>query len=100
VWRERAFSLVLPEPDGSEALWSGAFDRGRAARNNGPRGRRPEVIDFKTDEVDASGLDARVELYRPQLEGYRRVLAHMTGLAEERIAARLLFLQLDHVRTL
>jgi len=99
VWRERAFSLVLPEPDGSEALWSGAFDRVVLHGTTGSWSSA-EVIDFKTDEVDASGLDARVELYRPQLEGYRRVLARMTGLAEERIAARLLFLQLDHVRTL
>src|SRR5262249_12825136 len=27
VWRERPFSLVLDEPDGTRALWSGAFDR-------------------------------------------------------------------------
>ena len=99
VWRERPFSLVLDEPDGTRTLWAGAFDR---VVLHGARGAwsRAEVIDFKTDAIEARDLEARVELYRPQLESYRRVLARMTGLAESRIEARLLFLHLDHVQTL
>ena len=39
----------------------------------------------------------RAEFYRPQLEGYRRVLARMTGLDPGRIEGRLLFLRADRV---
>ncbi len=99
VWRERAFSLVLAEPDGSSALWSGSFDR---VVLHGKPGAwtRAILTDFKTDTVKPADLQARVEHYRPQLDGYRRVLAHITGLAEERIESRLLFLHLDRVETL
>jgi ATP-dependent exoDNAse (exonuclease V) beta subunit len=97
VWRERPFALVLAEPDGTRALWSGAFDR--VVLHGRPGAWTQAVVsDFKTDRVTAKELDARVELYRPQLEGYRRVLAHMSGLAPERIEARLLFLRADAVR--
>ena len=40
----------------------------------------------------------RVELYRPQIEGYRRVLAHMLGIAPSDVGAKLLFLELGVVR--
>jgi ATP-dependent exoDNAse (exonuclease V) beta subunit len=97
--RERAFAIVLDEPDGTRALWSGAFDR---VVLHGPPGacRRAVVTDFKTDRVSAGELDGRVELYRPQLESYRRVLARITGLDARAIEARLLFLRADVVRVL
>ncbi len=37
------------------------------------------VVDFKTDAVDASGVDALVERYRPQLELYAAGLSAATG---------------------
>jgi len=99
VWRERPFALVLDEPDGTRALWSGAFDRvvlhGRAGAWT-----RAIVSDFKTDRLTSAELAARVEFYRPQLEGYRRVLARVAGLAPAAVEARLLFLRLDEVRAL
>ncbi len=61
---------------------------------------RAAVTDFKTDRVSAGELDARVEFYRPQLEGYRRVLAESTGLAPAAVEARLLFLRADALRVL
>jgi ATP-dependent helicase/nuclease subunit A len=97
VWRERAFELALPEPDGSETLWSGAFDRVVLERRGGKL-ERALLVDFKTDRVSKTDLEERVAFYRPQLASYRRVLARMTGLAESAIAARLLFLELDEVR--
>jgi len=50
------------------------------------------VLDYKTDRASGPDLSERVEHYRPQLEGYRRALAAITGLGAERIEARLLFL--------
>ncbi len=97
VWRERAFELVLPAENGSETLLSGAFDRVVLERRDG-KVVRALVIDFKTDRVAKKELEERVAFYRPQLASYRRVLARMTGLPEQTIAARLLFLELDEVR--
>jgi len=98
VWRERPFSLVLDEPDGGHALWSGAFDR--VVLHGKPEAwERAVVLDFKTDRVRAEDVEERVEFYRPQLEGYRRVLARMTRLDPGRIEARVLFLSVDQVRS-
>lgn len=97
VWRERPFSLVLDEGDGTRALWSGAFDRVVLHGRPGAW-TRAVITDFKTDRVAPAEIDARVESYRPQLEGYRRVLAGITGLAPRAIEARLLFLRADLVR--
>ncbi|HYE19079.1 MAG TPA: UvrD-helicase domain-containing protein [Tepidisphaeraceae bacterium] len=36
------------------------------------------VIDYKTDRVTAPALPARVDFYRPQVDLYRRALAHIT----------------------
>ena len=92
LWRERPFTCVLPEPDGGgDALWTGSFDR-VVLGLEGVLVVAAELIDFKTDRVEGQRLEASVERYRPQLEAYRRVLAHLTGLAEGAIRARLLFL--------
>ncbi len=57
---------------------------------------RVVVLDFKTDRVREDEVDARVEFYRPQLEGYRKVLAKMTRLSEPtRIGARVPFSRPD-----
>jgi ATP-dependent helicase/nuclease subunit A len=37
------------------------------------------LLDYKTDRVTASGLDARVEIYRPQLSLYARALERIYG---------------------
>jgi len=94
VWRERSFALVLAEPDGSSALWSGAFDRVVLSGAPG-HWTSARILDFKTDRVTSASLAERAEHYRPQLDGYRRVLAAMTGLAEARVEAELLFLRAD-----
>lgn len=99
LWRERPFALVLDEPDGTRALWSGAFDR--VVLHGRPGAWTKAVVtDFKTDRVTPAELDARLAFYRPQLEAYRRVLARITGLDESAIEARLLFLRADLVRAL
>jgi hypothetical protein len=55
------------------------------------------VLDFKTDRVDDGSVATRVELYRPQMEGYRRVVQRLTGLAADAVECRLLFLRPDRV---
>ncbi len=81
VWRERRFAEVV---DGE--LWTGAFDR--VVLREG----KAELIDYKTDRVE------KVELYRPQVLGYRRVLARMLDVGEGEVTAKLLFLELGTVR--
>jgi ATP-dependent exoDNAse (exonuclease V) beta subunit len=90
VWHERRFAVELDGAHGRES-WQGAFDRVVLTRRDGVC-IAAELIDWKTDAVDASSLAARVEHYRPQLRAYARVLAHMTGLAPAAIRARLVFL--------
>ena len=58
---------------------------------------RAEVIDFKTDRVDAAGVGERAAFYAAQLESYRRVLARMTGLRLEAIEGLLAFVELGTV---
>ena len=89
VLRERTFGVILQQ-DGVEAYWPGSIDR-LVLIGDADRPTRAEVIDFKTDAVDASGVAARIAVYRPQLEAYRRVVAAQTGLDEARIACRLAF---------
>ncbi len=53
-----------------------------------------DIVDYKSDALpdnDAAALAAKIEHYRPQLAAYRTAVATMTGLDEERISARLLF---------
>jgi ATP-dependent helicase/nuclease subunit A len=96
LWRERPFALVMPGPDASEALWTGAFDR-VVIRREGGRTVSAGILDFKTDRVEGEALKGRAESYRPQMEAYRRALARMIGLAEGAIEARLVFLGPDVV---
>ena len=51
-----------------------------------------EVIDFKSDRVAGGELEESVAYYRPQLAGYRRVVARITGLDEDAVRMSLLFL--------
>ncbi len=99
LWRERSFAVVLSDRENREALWSGAFDRVVLKREK-DRLHGAELLDFKTDRIGERELDERVAFYRPQLAGYRRVLAHMTGLAESTIETKMVFLHLDEVRAL
>lgn len=98
VRREQSFAVILPD-EGGERLWSGSIDR-LVLHGEPSHPSAAEVIDFKTDRVDAIGLAARVESHRPQLEAYRRVVAAQTGLAESSIACRLAFVTSSRVHTL
>jgi len=99
VWRERPFHEIVAE-GAEEVLWTGSFDRVELVRDAGGEPVRACVIDYKADRVDLDGVDARVAFYAPQLRSYAAVLARMTGLAPDRIATKLVFLEPGLVRTL
>jgi ATP-dependent exoDNAse (exonuclease V) beta subunit len=91
LWRERAFSEVLEDAERA-VHWTGSFDRVVLTLAKG-RTVRAQVIDFKTDRVDASGVAERAAFYAPQIEGYRRVLARMRGLELAAVHGTLAFLE-------
>jgi ATP-dependent exoDNAse (exonuclease V) beta subunit len=80
VWLERAFELVI---DGE--FCSGVFDRVVL------HGDTAQIIDFKTDRVEADTIADAMKHHQPQLDLYRRVLARLTGLEEKAITCQLVF---------
>jgi ATP-dependent exoDNAse (exonuclease V) beta subunit len=87
VYRERPFAIR--DEDG---ILNGKFDR-LVALYDGDRIVAADVLDYKTDALsaaDPAAIDARVEVYRPQLEAYRRAAACLLGLEAGCVSARLL----------
>ena len=94
---ERPFAIR----DG-DAILSGKIDR-LVALYDGSELVAADVVDYKTDKLpadDPQALDVRAEVYRPQLDAYRRAASKLCRLAPERVSARLLFVGLGLVRTL
>jgi ATP-dependent exoDNAse (exonuclease V) beta subunit len=95
IWHERPF--VVRDGD---AILHGTFDR-VVTLSEGHRVVAVDVLDYKTDRLpadDPCAIDARVDLYRPQLEAYRRAAAKLLGLDPGRISARLLFVDPGIIR--
>ncbi|MCP3905565.1 MAG: UvrD-helicase domain-containing protein [Planctomycetes bacterium] len=88
VWREHPFARSV---DG--APQQGVIDRLVVHHDAGGAPTRAQVIDFKTDDVDAAQCAGHAETYRGQLETYRAVAARMTGLPEASVTMTLLFLR-------
>ncbi|MHC5113237.1 MAG: UvrD-helicase domain-containing protein [Planctomycetota bacterium] len=88
VRREHSFARLV-----DDAPQQGIIDR--LVAHLGPDGEphRAEVIDFKTDDVDAGRCPEHAETYRVQLETYRTVAATMLGLPEDSVSMTLLFLR-------
>ncbi len=77
----------------SDVLVSGQMDR-LVVLYDGDRAVGADLLDFKTDTLpagDAAALADRVEVYRPQLNAYRRAAARRLGLSADRVSARLVF---------
>lgn len=89
VENERPFATRI-----DATLWTGSMDR-VVLGWNGPRVVAAEIIDYKSDELPDSPTrddwDSRVESYRPQMEAYRRALAHSLELDATAISVRLVF---------
>ena len=90
VWNERAF-VVRRE----DTILRGTFDR-LVVLFDGEKPICADIIDFKSDALDANdpaAVEAKKELYRPQLEAYRSAVEHLYGLASDQIATRLVFVE-------
>lgn len=93
VFREWPFAFR----DGGTLL-SGKVDR-LVVLYDGVRPMGADIVDFKSDQIpmDRGALNRRVEFYRPQLEAYRQAVMQWSGLPQEQVSARLLFLHLGLV---
>jgi ATP-dependent helicase/nuclease subunit A len=84
VWRERAFEVVL------DGAWiTGIFDRVVVMRDPAGRAVAATIYDFKTDRLDAGGVEKTVGRYAGQLEIYRQAVARLTGLGVGQIRCAL-----------
>lgn len=59
-----------------------------------------ELIDWKTDGVDATSEPAVTAGYAPQIEAYRAALCSMLGLSNEQVTARLVYVSAGLAATL
>lgn len=85
LWRERSFIARV-----DRRVVTGTFDRVHLW-TEGTQATRALLIDYKTDRVDDTTVDAVAERYAEQLRLYRAALAVMTALDPSAIAARLCF---------
>lgn len=90
VWNERAFVVRQ-----DEAILRGTIDR-LVVLFDGETPVGADIIDFKSDSLDAqdpAAVEAKKTHYRPQLEAYRSAVGQLYGLASDRIATRLVFVE-------
>ena len=59
---------------------------------------RAEILDFKTDAIEAGDVTARTEHYRPQITAYHGVVQKQYGLDESAVTGKLVFLAAGVVR--
>ena len=87
LWREKSFDVIL------DNNWiSGIFDRVVITRSNDGAPTWAEIIDFKSNRTIDPKIIAKLTVaYRPQINIYRKALARLLNLPEDRIEARLLF---------
>ncbi|MEX0744193.1 MAG: UvrD-helicase domain-containing protein [Phycisphaeraceae bacterium] len=91
-WREKRFAVM---EDGR--MLRGQFDRVMVWRDAGGRASKALLVDFKTDRVAGAEVAARVEVYRPQVEAYRRAIAKLLRLDVADVAAKLAFVEAGEV---
>ncbi|MGD2124340.1 MAG: UvrD-helicase domain-containing protein, partial [Gemmatimonadota bacterium] len=89
---ERELPFLHRIPDG---ILQGYIDRLVVWEEDG-RVAGAEVLDFKTDVLEASDPEAvsgKVAFYRPQIDAYREAVAGRYGLESSAVAGKLLFLR-------
>lgn len=94
----REWPFVVRDGD---TILNGQIDRLVVALD-GSRALAAEVIDFKSDRLPANdprAVAARIDLYRPQLEAYRRAAAASLRLPEDRVTSRIAFIEIGTVQT-
>lgn len=87
--------LPFVSRDGQQLL-RGAIDRVVVTRVSGVV-TTVTVIDYKTDQIAPDMLSERVEVYRPQLEVYKKAVQQLFGLNQSQVRAQLLFTRLGSV---
>jgi ATP-dependent exoDNAse (exonuclease V) beta subunit len=92
--RERRFAVVTKTALEGEAVWMGTIDRIVITRN-GERSGFADIVDFKTDRIEADAVLARAGYYRAQLDVYRRAMQHLLSLEAHSIRVSALFLHHD-----
>ena len=92
VQNERAFTVRV-----DDAILNGFIDR-LVLLKRGGKIVAADVVDFKTDALpanDQTALRQRVDVYKPQIRGYRDAVAAIFGLPIEDVSARLMFVAID-----
>lgn len=91
VQNERRFAVSL-----ESGMLEGSIDR-LILVYQGNQIVAADVIDFKSDIVDDSNLQERIEYYRPQMDGYRLAVSRFARIPLDKISTRLVFVQTGSV---
>ena len=91
VRNEERFLIAM-----DDGIFNGSIDR-LVLIHDGENLVAADVIDFKTDNVDAATREERTGHYSAQLNAYRSAVTAAFGLPPSRISTRLFFLALDEV---
>ncbi len=76
-----------------DALVFGTVDRLTLFRDAG-RVVAVDILDFKTDAIETPvQIAERIATYRPQIQAYRQSIAALSGVDQDHISARLLFVE-------
>lgn len=85
LWRETPFSVLL-----DDGIVEGRFDRVVVYRD--AEGLlRADLLDYKSDTLSSTSLEAAAEAHRPQVAAYARALQKMLGIPSTQVRAGLLF---------
>lgn len=86
LWKEKSFDVLV------DGRWlSGVIDRVHVHRNEAGIVQRVEIIDFKSDRVEAESLNAAVEHHSVQLVHYRQAVSALLGLTSDQVELHLVF---------
>jgi ATP-dependent helicase/nuclease subunit A len=80
----------------SEGLQTGAIDRLVIEERDGAF-VRAEVVDFKTNVLEADSVEQEALRYQPQLQAYRDAAAELLGIEPGLIAMKIVFLHVGRV---
>jgi len=91
VQTERRFAVQTPD-----GFSEGLIDR-LVLVYQGDKIIAADVIELKTDQIDAAELQGLIQHYTPQLNGYRQAVAKFARLPIEKISSRMLFVSTGQV---
>lgn len=98
--REWAFRTTIELPDGGGPVeLAGRIDRLVVGRRGG-KAVWADVIDFKSDDIDAAACDERARGHGAQMKAYAAAIARMFSLPAEQVACHVAFLRPGRVVTL